>query len=102
MSTFALLYREGPPLPGLDAPKHVPGVLAIGDHGLVPGLGLVHQAERLDVVREPEVDPKDVDISLPDQQLGVDVNVLTHKEVALSATFLRTPLSNSGPSDWDD
>ena len=54
VSTGALLYREGPPVPGLDTPGHVPGALPVGGHGLVPGLGLVHEVVRLEVVREDE------------------------------------------------
>ena len=98
----ALFYREGPPLTGLDAPKHIPiwFVPSEGDHGLVSGLGLVYQAMRINVVGVSISVSKDFDISFSEQQLSVNVNVLTHQEMSLGAAFLRLPVRVSG--DWDD
>ena len=90
VSSRALLYREGPPVRGLDTPEHVPGVLIEGDHGLVPGLVLVHKAVRLDVIGECEADPVNGDVvQALQQQGGVDIDPLTSEKVVFIAASLR-------------
>jgi len=90
VSTRALLDREGLPLRGLETPEHVPGVLIVGDHGLVPGLGLVHQAMRLDVIGERKTDPINGDvIQALQQHVRVDFDPLASEEVVFIAASLR-------------
>ena len=101
MSSRALLYREGPPIRGLDTPEHVPGVLIEGDHGLVPGLVLVHKAVRLDVIGEGEANPVNGDvIQALHQHGGVDIDPLACEKVVFIAASLRLKvLSGRNPGN---